>query len=351
MVAHASVRGSVVTAVLGEFARHGGDPDAILDRYGLTGAILADPWTTVPLARYVAMFEEMANLLGDPLLGARLAVGTRPVDLGPAGLVMARSGSVKIALARLSRFVNSLQSGTHSALRESDDLLVWTYRLNDPAIWPRRQDAEFTLSTVIRLVRAAFDPDWRPVEVQFEHGPPSAVAARSLRRLLGCPIRFDAASNGMTLALDEANVRFRDEDQDLIAVLERFLIDFTPPESLDDKWRDRVLALIVTYLGQQPITIERLAADLMLSPRSLQRRLAEEGTSLRALLRSHREELAEHHLQAGASNLGNLAEALGYADGTTFWRAHRNWTGRSPSAARPQRRQLKTGPDDKASDR
>lgn len=337
MVAHASVRGSVVTAVLGEFARRGGDGVALLERHGLTAAMLADPWTTVPLARYVAMFEEMADLLDDPLLGARLGTGTRPVDLGPTGLIMARSGSVASALGRLARFVNSLQSGTHSALNEADDLLVLTYRLNDPAIWPRRQDAEFTLSSVIRLVRSAFDPDWQPIQVQFEHPAPSMSAARTLRRMLGCPIRFGAASNGMVMALDEAKARYREEDHDLIDVLERYLTDFTPPESFSDQWRDKVLALIVTYLGQQPVTIERLAADLRVSPRSLQRRLAEEGTSLRQLLRSHREELADHHLQAGAANLGNLAEALGYADGTTFWRAHRNWTGQSPSAVRRRR--------------
>jgi AraC-like DNA-binding protein len=334
MVAHASVRGSVVTAVLAKFARAGGDGDALLARYRLTSAMLSDPWTTVPLARYVAMFEEMADLLDDPLLGVRLGMETRPVDLGPTGLIMARSGSVRNALDRLARFVNNLQSGTHSALNEADDLLVLTYRLNDPAIWPRRQDAEFTLSSVIRMIRSAFDPDWGPIQVQFEHPAPSVSAARALRRMLGCPIRFEAASNGMVMALEEAKARFRDEDHDLIDVLERYLTDFTPSESLSDRWRDKVLALIVTYLGQQPVTTERLAADLRLSSRSLQRRLAEEGTSVRALLRSHREELADHHLQAGASNLGNLAEALGYADGTTFWRAHRNWTGQAPSAVR-----------------
>lgn len=338
MIAHASVRGSVVAAVLAEFARHGGDPAHILDNYGLTRAILDDPRATVPLARYIAMFEEMALRLDEPLLGARLGKAARPVDLGPAGLVMARSGSVKAALGRLTRFMNSFQSGTHSALGGAGDLLVWTYKVKDAAIWPRRQDAEFTMSATIHLIRAAFSPDWRPVQVQFEHETPPPATARALRRLLGCPIRYEAASNGLTLAHDEANARVREEDHDLIAVLERFLDDTMPPDSPTDKWGDKVLSLIATYLGQQPVTIRRLAADLVISPRSLQRRLAEEDTSVRELLQQYREELAEHHLQSGASHLGNLAEALGYADGTTFWRAHRNWTGTSPSAARTRRR-------------
>lgn len=337
MTMHASVRGSVVTAVIEEYARHGGDPQWVLSRYNLTPAILADPYSSVSLGRYAAMFEDMATRLEDPLLGARLGQSMRAADLGPAGMLVARSRSVMAALERLTRFVASFQPGTQAGLKESDGLLVWTYRLNDPAIWPRRQDAEFTVTSLVKLIRSAFSPDWRPLMVQFEHAPATPASARALEKLLGCPVRFEAASNGLLLPADEARARFRNEDKDLIAVLERFLITSAPAEADHVSWSEKVLSLIATYLGQQAVTLERLAADLALAPRSLQRRLADEGTSLRQLLRRHRQELAVQHLQTGAQRLGNLAEALGYADGTTFWRAHRNWTGVPPSMARAKR--------------
>jgi AraC-like DNA-binding protein len=334
---HASVRGSVVAAVIEEFARQGGDPRSVLARHDLTPALLADPYASVSLGRYVAMFEDMAARLADPLLGARLGQAMRAVDLGPAGMLVARSRSVMAALERLTRFVASFQPGTQAGLKDCDGLLVWTYRLSDAAIWPRRQDAEFTLASLVRLIRSAFMPDWRPLMVQFEHAPATPEAGRALERLLGCPVRFEAASNGLVIPTEEARARFRNEDKDLIAVLERFLVTSAPAEAAHVSWSDKVLSLIATYLGQQAVTLERLSADLAVAPRSLQRRLADEGTSLRQLLRRHRQELALQHLQAGAPRLGNLAEALGYADGTTFWRAHRNWTGVPPSMARTRR--------------
>jgi AraC-like DNA-binding protein len=345
MTIHASVRGSVVTAVVEEFARHGGDPRWVLERHGLTPALLADPFSSVSLGRYVAMFEDMAMRLDDPLLGARLGQAMRAVDLGPAGMLVARSRSVMVALERLTRFVSSFQPGTQAGLKQCDDLLVWTYRLNDAAIWPRRQDAEFTLASTLRLIRSAFAPDWQPLMVQFEHAPASPNSARALEKLLGCPVRFEAATNGMVLPAEEAHTRFRDEDKDLIAVLERFLVTSAPMATTQAKWSDKVLSLIAAYLGQQTVTLERLAADLAVAPRSLQRRLADEGTSLRQLLRDHRQELTVQHLQAGAPRLGNLAEALGYADGTTFWRAHRNWTGQTPSTARAMHQSHRMAPD------
>jgi hypothetical protein len=209
MTIHASVRGSVVTAVVEEFARHGGDPRWVLERHGLTPALLADPFSSVSLGRYVAMFEDMAMRLDDPLLGARLGQAMRAVDLGPAGMLVARSRSVMVALERLTRFVSSFQPGTQAGLKQCDDLLVWTYRLNDAAIWPRRQDAEFTLASTLRLIRSAFAPDWQPLMVQFEHAPASPNSARALEKLLGCPVRFEAATNGMVLPAEEAHTLSR----------------------------------------------------------------------------------------------------------------------------------------------
>jgi AraC-like DNA-binding protein len=78
------------------------------------------------------------------------------------------------------------------------------------------------------------------------------------------------------------------------------------------------------------VTLPSVAAELGLSPRTLQRRLAEVGTSLQALLREHRQRMAERHLQSGAMPCARIAEALGYADSTVLWRAMKGWTGQSP---------------------
>lgn len=333
----AGLRGSVVMAVTSEFSLRGGDSLAILRQHGLDPGALASPGVRVPLARYVAMFETMADALDDPLLGARLGLAMRPVALGPAGMAMSRSRSVKTALERLTRFFTSFQPDTQSAVLEGDGQLTWTYRLSDPAIWPRRQDAEFTISSLIEFIRSAFLRHWRPQLVQFEHGPVSPAATQELEKLLGCPIRFEAASNGITLALQDACMHIREEDADLMSTLEGYLADIMPSE-IAVNWTSRVLALIATRLGQQPVTLEEIAVDLAIAPRSLQRRLADEGTSLRRLLRDHRKQVAELHLGAGVPHLGNLAAALGYADGTTFWRAHRSWQGVAPSAARSKHR-------------
>ncbi|MGE4409779.1 MAG: AraC family transcriptional regulator [Sphingobium sp.] len=338
----ASVRVSIVRAVLDEFVRRGGDGALIRRRYGLQPEILNDPAITVPITRYVAMFEDMAVLVADPLFGARIGSALRPADLGPVGLLISRSSSIHAALRRMTAYFNSLQSATQSHLSESDGYMLWTYRLEDPAIWPRRQDTEFTLTSLVQLLRAGFRSNWKPYAVHFEHAAPdNEHDAEALPRLLGVPVRFNAATNGLLLDAAEAHAVYRREDRDMVEVLERYLAELAVPFRPMETWRERVLALIASGLGQKNIRLDRLAADLGVTPRSLQRRLADEGTSLRILLNEHRAEIAARHLQTGVGSIASLAEMLGYADGTAFWRAHKRWIGEPPSARRAAAREAR----------
>lgn len=321
-----TVRGSVVTALLTAFTDRGIDPGPELKKIGLRDAVLSNPYSSVPLAQYIALLDGMARRFDSPILGAQLGTKIKPRDIGPIGLVMARSESINSALSRLTRFINSLQTGTENVLRQDQDFLIWQYRLNDPMIKPNLQDAEFTLSSLVQIIRHSFQLHWRPAEVQFEHPPRSANCETEISRIFGCPVKFGTANNTILMNRSETEVCFRKEDKEMIEVLERHLINITPKLEVHDNWSDRVSALISLYLGHQPVTIPTVAHDLGTSSRTLQRRLASEGTSLRDLMQTHRQKLSSQQTESHHVNLEKLAERLGYADGTTFWRARRNWS-------------------------
>jgi len=71
------------------------------------------------------------------------------------------------------------------------------------------------------------------------------------------------------------------------------------------------------------------------SPRTLRRRLAKEGTTLSRLLDEARLHRARNYLQhTPATTVTEIAQVLGYADETSFRRAFKRWTGESPKAYR-----------------
>jgi AraC-like DNA-binding protein len=123
-------------------------------------------------------------------------------------------------------------------------------------------------------------------------------------------------------------------------ILERHIAELLrEPDETDDAVQS-VRRMISTGLGQNKMTIEHVAAGLGLTPRTLQRRLAAAGTSLRQLLREHRQAMADVHVGTGQRSQASIAEALGYSDGTAFWRAFKSWTKTTPSAYRKQKSDL-----------
>ena len=78
-----------------------------------------------------------------------------------------------------------------------------------------------------------------------------------------------------------------------------------------------------------------------LSARSLQRHLAQQGTSFSKLIERTRRQHALELLVQDDLNISEIAQALGYKDPSNFCRAFHKWTGQSPK--RCQSKMLETG--------
>lgn len=82
--------------------------------------------------------------------------------------------------------------------------------------------------------------------------------------------------------------------------------------------------------------VAQAARDLGVSARTLQRRLADEGTTFQRELSGVREKLARHYLTRTQLSTGEIAFLLGYAEQNSFYRAFHDWAGVSPESARGQ---------------
>ncbi|MFN4099166.1 MAG: AraC family transcriptional regulator [Pararhodobacter sp.] len=304
---------------------------SLLARHRLTRALLSDPYAQIPLHHYVAFLEEAAITAGDPTFGARAGTSFRASDLGPVGLIFAGSATLRRGLMRLADMLNAWQDGTSIRVEVQDTHLVWTYRLEDPGLWPRRQDAEYTLAATIALARDAFGAAGRPVALHLEHDAPPDAAA--LARAFGTAPSFGRMANRLLFDRSAAERVQRAEDSGLMAFLSRHLADLTPPPDPSDL-AQQVRRLIRLHLGQRPVTVALLADVLHMSPRSLQRHLAGLGLSFRALVQEARLEMGRARLRDRHATHSEIARQLGYADSTAFWRAFKRGTGKPPSGHR-----------------
>jgi len=82
------------------------------------------------------------------------------------------------------------------------------------------------------------------------------------------------------------------------------------------------------------ISLNEAARRLHMSSRTVERRLHEEGSSLRAIKNALRRDIALSRLEKSDESVERIASNVGYADASTFFRAFTAWTGTSPSAWR-----------------
>ncbi len=90
----------------------------------------------------------------------------------------------------------------------------------------------------------------------------------------------------------------------------------------------------MVVLASGAITVEEIAHQLDRSARTLQRELAERGTSVRDLVDDVRRARAIELLASGLT-VSEVAERLGFSEPGAFYRAFRRWTGKAPGAFRP----------------
>jgi AraC-like DNA-binding protein len=77
-----------------------------------------------------------------------------------------------------------------------------------------------------------------------------------------------------------------------------------------------------------------IAQKLHLSPRTLARRLAAEGTTFARVLDEMRRELAARHLEDEKLSISQVAWLIGFQEVAAFTHAFRRWTGKTPSMVR-----------------
>ena len=109
-------------------------------------------------------------------------------------------------------------------------------------------------------------------------------------------------------------------------------IDIAPIGLLTGKvWVERFRARLADALGHGAPSLASVAHQLAVSPRTLQRRLAEHGTTWREELDCARRQRARLARLSGVPSIAHLTSQLGYEDSRSARRALRRWASASLS--------------------
>jgi len=333
MAAEPTVRAGAVRGVLEALAAAGVDADALFADAGLDArAIAADPEHPLPLRAFVDTLERAAARLGAPRRGLRVGLAHAPPALGVLGYVLRCSPDVGTAARNLQRYLAAHQQGARFTIERDEGVARLGYRIADPTIAPRVQDAELTVGIGIALFRALTPGGFVAREVWLEHAAPAGDAEH--RALLECPVRFSMPINAVVVDAGVLDQPTPSPDPTLLGILERHAAQQVAERQSARSLAAQVRAAIADRLRDGVPTLEAIARPLGMSEATLRRRLDEEGTRFRDELDAARHALARRYLDDPEPTISEVAFLLGYSDGTAFHRAFKRWTGQTPRAYR-----------------
>jgi len=313
------------------------DFNAILSECGISRQDITKTQNTVPLRKYLEFLESAALKAEDPLLGIRLARAAGPETLGAIGFLFLSSRTLIEALSSLCTYINLLQDATHIQLTQNTTDIVLSYQLTQAGDLNCRQDVEFSLSLVCRLIRMFAGSTVQIGSVNFRHS--AAVQKTEYQRLLKAPTYFDQDNNCIVLASTLGRTKGLVLDHSLSRILQEMLDDQLDRQNKIVTLSEQIDEVIYSESVSAPITAKKVAGYFNVSVATLSRRLKSEGTSLSEIVDLQHFETAKDYLSRSAIDITHIAQLIGFAETASFTRAFKRWSGgRTPSQFRNEAR-------------
>lgn len=185
------------------------------------------------------------------------------------------------------------------------------------------------LSAVLSRARRVVDDPLNPVRVSLRQAAPPHID--SFREVFGsATVEFDAPTDSITFRTTDLELPLTTADPVLADVLQPLAAALPPPPTLDAAWPERVAEALAKAIEAGEVSLHSVARILTISPRTLQRRLTEAGTTWRAELDRARSAQLSQVSATGSLSGAEQAELLGYSDAGSLRRAARRWSAASP---------------------
>ena len=313
-------------AMADQVASRGADADAWLARVGVS---LEGESVELRLVDFERLILDALERTREPALG--LFTGERlPVTAhGLLGYAVQSCASIRQAISLFESFVQLRFSLIALSVEERGDEFRVLYRETRPLGAIARPVLEAVIMSTKNLLDAVTLARIARVAFAF----PKPIYAELARSLFDAEIKYGATWSGFILPrhLVDEPLRAGDPDafKEAIAICERELARLPADTTLAGRVRR---LLFEPHRGFPSLAVT--ARILHLGPRTLHRRLIEEGTSYRDILEDVRRTLALEHLRAGHLTVAEIANQLGYTDLANFRRAFKRWTKAAPTSYR-----------------
>lgn len=305
--------------------------NSLLSRSGFQTSPMASA-QRVTLSEIALLYQLAAVETGDEMMG----LWSRPIRsraLQHLVTVQREARSLVSALYRFTTFWNLLLDDFRLDLRNGADeveLSLVPYVQNTR---PQRFGHMLILKLVHGLLSwlGGVETPVKAVRLAFDR--PDFAADYAV--VFPCPVEFSAPRTSILFDRRQFMRPITRSAAEASMFLQRAPLDwiFTSSRAHSNSLRVRSFLYGADW---QTCHLPDAAIALQMTPRTLNRRLSEEGTSFQEIKDALRRDIAIRALQLGTDSIEKIAYETGFSAPPNFHRAFRNWTNRTPGSYRSQ---------------
>jgi len=326
------VRGTALSNYPDLVTELGADPAPLLRKAGIRAQDIGLYHVFVPLWGVITAVESAAEATGTADFGRRLAQRQGIEILGPVGVAARTAATAADAMGIFANFMAAYSpalSAQVAPLSEQPDRSFFEFRILLERLPPHAQSMELSLGVTLKVFRLLLGAQYCPISTHFTHEP--VTPADEYREYFGCRALFAEPRAGFTIRTADLSRSLSHDELAHRAIVEYLtsLIGQRGPE-MSQSVRTIARQLLPTGAASREV----IAAQFSMHPKTLQRRLADEGTTFFALIDGIRRETAEHYLRDTDIDLSHLTRELGYTEQSVLTRTCKRWFGTGPAAYR-----------------
>lgn len=274
-----------------------------------------------------ALWNAIEALSADPAFAIKMVRDTPSAKHKLAFLAALYAADFRDALARLARF-QRLCSPDKLCIEEHKGTVSFTIQ------WPSGSgpapylSVEACFALVVELGRRGTGKHITPLSLDLRRPMPRLETHSSY---FACPIRYSAPRDQLIVRASDVDLPFLEHNSEMLQMMTPGLTAAIRAIEAPVGLCSQVIEILKRALADGRPSLQHLAAELLQSERTLQRRLASEGTTFSALLNEARRQVGLHLLADTSLELKEVAYLLGYEDVNSFYRAFRQWEKISPN--------------------
>jgi AraC-like DNA-binding protein len=310
----------------------GGSPSRLLRKAGIEPAAIDRLTAFISFENLIDLLERSAAELSCADFGLRLSERQDIGVLGTLAVAMRYSTTVGEAMRCASKYLPVYNGAIAFTISTGECTgqaqLVFKILVKHAPRWT--QTAEHGIGLAWRIMvllsegRCHLQQVWLP--------NPAAASEARYRSRFDAPLTFHAERLGLAYAAGDLDLLISEQNRELHDLATGYLDSQLPRGRTP--FTIQVRQAIETLLGTGNCGHRQVASALYMHPRTLQRRLHEDGTNFETIKDGVRRDLAQQYLSQPDVPLSQVTALLDYSEQSAFGRSCRRWFDTTPRAFR-----------------